>query len=1062
MIGEVRDSSGAVVPDAKVTATQTEKQLVRVATTAGDGAFVFPSLLVGPYTLKVEKAGFRLYEQSGIVLTVSQVASIPVTLQVGTISQAVNVSGQATMINTSTSTLSRLVNQAQVESLPLNGRQPSALVYLTAGSSNPVENVPATNLGNPTLQNTLVHPSEIAPSINGLRGGGVYFSLDGANNIDTYQVTGGPFPNPDAVQEFRVVTNTYGAEYVSAPSGAVDIVTKSGTNGFHGDLWEFVRNGDLNARNFFAPSHDLLKRNQFGGAAGGPIIKNRLFIFASYEATRIRNVTESNITFLPTAAERAGDFSAISKQLTNPATGQPYLGNQISTTQFNPVSVALLQYLPVPSLPGGELIYPEPENTGENQGVVRVDYARGNHLIMGHYFADDYTGAPAGILNGDIVATHLGTADRWQNVALGDTYTKSANFINEFRLGFVRDYSTTFAGEHSVSLLTLGATGFAPTEFPTIQVLSVTGGFTIDSDNYDGFPRDTWTLSDHVNMLRGRHEISFGFDGQYLGVKEYTDTGQNPTSSFTGNYSGSGMSDFFLGRPFTFSQDSGFLVRARGHLFGFYGQDKIRLSPRLTLTAGLRWDPYFPFHALYGRMTCFRPGQQSQVYVNSPTGILYPGDAGCNSSGTSRNLDNVEPRLGLAYMLDPQGKTVVRAGYGIYTMQFPMFSFLAFGFAEPYSNRFALAGNVGPISNPWANFPGGSPFLSGYELNDLPRPTDVKFVTPVSVVSLPPKFPMPYVQQWSFSLERSLDRNTSVEASYIGTKGTDLSYGADLNQAIYGPGETTANEQAYRPYANISNARMLNDAGNSIFNGFELKVRHRLKGGINLDSDLTLSKSIDIVSSNANGILTGAPNQVPIPSDPNARRGLSDFDISHSWISSVVWKVPFAAEGNRATKALTSDWEFTGIFTLEAGQPFSIPVATGNSLSGNGLEVADRVPGVSPSLSTGRPRGQLVQEYFNTAAFQPDAIGTFGNSGRNILRGPGLTDLDFGVNKPIFSRERYRAVLRAEFFNFTNTPQFVVGPFTNPSTTTVGTSTFGKILTARDPRILQFALKFFW
>jgi hypothetical protein len=868
------------------------------------------------------------------------------------------------------------------------------------------------------------------------------------------------------VQEFRVVTSSYGAEYVSAPSGAVNIVTKSGTNQFRGDVWEFLRNGDLNARNFFAAKSDILKRNPFGGSAGGPIIKDRLFIFGSYEAMRVVDQTQGLSVFVPTAAERAGDFSAISKQLINPATGAAYTGNQIPKMQFDPVSVGLLKYIPLPTGPNGLLQYSRPLKQSDNQGVLRIDYAWGKHLFMGRYFIDDFVQPPVGIQNGNIIPSGPGPAARWQNATLGDTYTKSSTFLNDFRISYLRSPAVVVGGENTVSLISLGQKDVPQPYFPTIQSVSVSAGFGVAPSNYNNFPRDTWGLSDHVNIVRGRHEISFGTDLQYLRMKVFTDAGQNGQAFFTGALSGNSFSDFLLGYLNQWSQADGILVRTRGQLFGFYGQDKIRVTPRLTLTAGLRWDPYHPFRTLYGRLNCFGSGQQSQVYVNAPAGLLFPGDPGCNDSGTNSDLTTFQPRLGLAYMLDPKGKIVIRSGYGMYIMQFPFASFVQAGSAQPYVRNYSVFSS-GTLSDPWAFYPGGDPFVGGFQLNDAPRPKNVQFQPPVSLSSFAPNLRLPNVQQWSFSVERSLTSSTSVEASYVGTKGTHMSLNADLNPAIYGPEATAANQQARRRYANISQAYQLEDEGNSSYNGFELHVRHRAKGRLTLDSALTLSKTIDYLSSNSNASLPTGLNTIPFFTDPKSRRALADFDQSHAWVNSFVWAIPYAAMSNAALRTLTSEWQFSGLFTVHAGQPFSISSPPGTSLTGTGffVENADIVPMVNPHLSPNRPRGQLVQQYFNTAAFKPAAPGTFGNAGRNILRSPGLTDLDFAVSKSFSIRERYRVAFRAEFFNFTNTPQFELSGWTSGFASTLalpGNAGFGHILAARDPRILQLGLKFLW
>jgi len=327
-------------------------------------------------------------------------------------------------------------------------------------------------------------------------------------------------------------------------------------------------------------------------------------------------------------------------------------------------------------------------------------------------------------------------------------------------------------------------------------------------------------------------------------------------------------------------------------------------------------------------MQCFRPPQQSTVFTNAPAGLLYPGDPGCDATGTSQDLRNLQPRLGVAYRLDAKGNTVIRGGYGLYTMQFPMFSFLGFGFAQPYSRLFALAA-PGLISDPWASFPGGNPFAKGFGLDDLPRPSGVAFITPVRVGSFAPDFHLGYVQQWSLTLERALSQNTVLQGSYVGTKGTHLDFGADMNQPVFIPGQSTlGNSQQRRPLPNIAQAIELRSEGNSIYNSFQASVRHRVKGGLTVTSNFTAAKSIDDVSANGNLILSGPPNQIPIPSNPRARRGLSDFDISHSWRTSFAWRIPVHGKG--LGSRIGSDVQFSGIWTLDAGLPFSVSAAALN------------------------------------------------------------------------------------------------------------------------------------
>ena len=1050
--GVVTDNSGAVVPGVALTLTQAETHQQRSTTSNETGGYAFPSLPVGTYTVEASKPGFATFRRSGIQLTVGQAAEVSIALVVGDVNQAVTVTGDVSLVQATEATISRLVDERQVEGLPLNGRNPANLVFLAPGVSNPVQNVPISNTGSPILQNSLVYPTEIAPTVNGVRGGGVYFSLDGANNIDPYQVTGGPFPNPDAVQEFSVVSSTYGARYVSAPGGAVNIVTKSGTNEFHGDLFEFVRNGDLNARNFFAAQQDQLKRNQFGFTAGAPVRKNKLFAFGSYQRMFLRDVVGGQVAFVPTSAQRAGDFSSIAAAIRDPNTNTPFPGNQIPVSRFDPVIVKLLPYIPIPAAPDGRIVYSRPVAQNENQAVVKVDYITGPHRVFGRYMWSGFDWDGVAIPDQNIVASYRGQTHRWDSVAAGHTWSR-ANIVSEFRFAYVRDNSITFAGENTVSLASLGA-ALTPGQYPTIQSLAVTGYFSIIPGNYNGWPRDTYDIAENVSIVKGRHEISFGTEIQRIFTSLVTDNGQNFNTTFGGSLSGNALSDFFLGRAASASQSDGIYVNARGTLWGFYGEDRIRVTSKLTLTAGLRWDPYWPFQAENNRMQCFRPGEQSQVYINAPTGLVYPGDPGCNAAGTSSNIATIQPRLGFAYQLDKAGKTVIRGGYGLYTQQQQTAYFLGFGRMQPFVRSFSL---VSPpsIADPWSTFPGGNPYAGGFKLDNGTRAKDAPFINPGVANTLAPVLHLPYVQQWSLTVERSITSNDVVQVSYTGTKGTRLSLAADYNQAVYIPGQSTqSNTQQRRPYPLISTAVGMRDDGNSSYNGLQITGRHRARGGLTLTTAFSFSKSLDYTSAPANILLTGG-GIIPLPSNPRLRRGRSDFDIRYSWRSSFVWQVPYAKKATGVTRLLT-DWEINGLFAIDSGFPFAIAAPFNNSFTGNGLDQADVVPGQSLTLPGGRSRNDRINQWFNTAAFAPNQPGTFGNSGRNIIDSPGLVNFDFALVKPFAFGERFRLLFRSEFFNLFNTPQFM------PPGNTISTATFGKITAARDPRILQLSLKLSW
>lgn len=1058
IVGSVVDQTGAAVSGASVTATQVETQVSQTVSTSKDGLFNIPLLPLGPYSIKVSATGFAVFEQTGIVLTVGQVANIPLTLRPGSVSQTVTVTANATMLNTTGSDTVQLVGQKPVEALPLNGRNPANLLYLIGGVNNATLNQ-AGSTSSAVLQGALTYPSETAVAIHGVRSGGVYFSLDGANNVDPYQVTGGPFPNPDMTSEFNVVTGNFGARYVSAPAGAVNIVTKSGTNQIHGNLFEFVRNGDVNAGNFFSysPTHghpiaDPLKRNQFGADLGAPILRDRWFIFGGYQGTRISDFGCCITYSVPNAKERTGDLSDVKTPIINPATGQPFPNNQVGP--LDPTMQKLLDYIPLPPDPTTDLFpFPVPTFNTEQSYVIKSDFVHGSHRFFGRYFYDLYSLPPTGIPDKDILASFRGQDHHWHNATGGDTWVHG-NLVNDARFSFVRDESVNNAGEQGVSLPSLGQPNITEGQHPTIQALFVVPYFYIQSGNYNDFYRNTFDGSEDITLLHGRHQFSFGVEVQRLESTDISDNLQNAGMIFAPVFTGNGLADFLLGRPIEMIQQDGNFVKAAGWLTGFYGEDKVRVNSRLTVTAGLRWDPYWPFHATDRRMQCYVPGEKSTVYPNAPTGLVFAGDKNCDASGTNaKNPGNVEPRVGFAWEADSSGKTVLRGGYGIYTMQYPMASFLGYGSAQPFARRFTLIPS-GPVSNIYANFPGGNPFGSGFQLGGpLPPPT-ATFINPQTIYNLAQNFRLPYLQQFSLILERSLTGNDFVSVGYYGSVGRHLSLLQDDNQAVYIPGSsTTGNIQARRPNQNFQQAFTTVPTGMSSYNGLELVYRHRVRGGLTLSGDFDYSKSMDDNSNPANTILTGA--LLSIPNDPGFRYAPSDFNQTHTLRAMGVWSLPWYSNASGIRKIALGGWQLSGLFTWDSGMPFSVSDPNSRSLTGNGTELADRVPGVSITLPSNRSEQAKVKEYFNTAAFTDNALGTFGNSGRNILTSPGYVDVDSSMVKDFQMTERWRLNLRVEAFNVFNHTNFA------PPLSSLG-PTMGRLSGARDPRILQGAVKLYF
>ncbi|MCC6365975.1 MAG: TonB-dependent receptor [Bryobacterales bacterium] len=707
LAGTVSDPSGAPVADAAVTVQSLDTGLSRTTSTNTEGAFSVPALPVGKYRMTVEKSGFSKYIQSGITLVLNQAANIPVQLKIGDVTQQVTVSADAELINTQSGTVGQLIDQRRIVELPLDGRQPAALLFLAAGTVN--------ETGKYCLVNCQggVYPGEQDGNVNGGGPRSVNFQMDGAGHNDTYVNTNLPFPNPDAVQEFNVQTDNLSAQYGIGAGAVVNIVTKSGTNDVHGDLFEFVRNGDLNARNFFAPRQDTLKRNQYGGSVGGPVIKDKLFYFGTYQGTRIRQASAGSVTFVPTGAERAGDFSASSFALKDPLTGAPIAGNRIPANQISPVSQFFLKSIPVAPAQDHLLTYTGPSLfQNDDQFLIKLNWIAGKNQLSGSYFWTRFDEPP----DISIAKTNLIAADKSgnyvkiRNLALNDTYTLSPTLI--FNTWFGWDAQT--GGSRSGAPFGFPDAGIqiaAPA--PPELVLTVSGFFGISTNHLGDFSRGDYTFREDVTKQMGRHELHIGGEAVRVSnnlVNTYTMSGQ---FTFGNQLSGSNLSDFIMGAPSRFLQGGGEFKRIAGTLYGLYVQDSIRVTQKLKLEAGLRWDPYFPFTELDGKVVCYVPGAKSQRFPNAPVGLIFGGpnaDPGCPSqTGSVTNAGNIAPRLGFAYRLGSSGKTVLRGGAGFFYTPFGNHDSNGLVDTAPFGPRFDYTGKL-QFANPWAAIGIPNPF----------------------------------------------------------------------------------------------------------------------------------------------------------------------------------------------------------------------------------------------------------------------------------------------------------------------------------------------------------------
>jgi hypothetical protein len=1033
--GNVSDPSGAAIATAHVTVTNLNTGFTRNGATASDGAFVFPLLPAGFYALTVEAGGFRRFEQRGIEVRADQSSTVPVSLQVGNSTQSVTVQSNAQMVETQSGALSQVVGRQKIVELPLNGRNAAALVLLSPGTADLTAG--NANGAGDTVQ-SISFPGAQSISSNGGRADMVNYNLDGGSNEDPYTNVNNPFPNPDALEEFSVQTNSFSAEYGRGSGAIVNVVTKSGTNEFHGSAFDFLRNGDLNARNFFGAAPDQLKRNQFGGSFGGPIVKNKLFFFGSYQGTQSRNITEGNSATVPTLAERSGDLSSISRQLSNPFTGAVYANNQIPTSDFAPASTKILQLLPAPTTSNGVIHYNLPDDEHVNEFLGRVDYNLAKHRIYGRYFYSRYGKDPvSGVQN--IIASGRGY-DLWdQSASASDIYSISPNVLNSLIFSYNRNNGTVVSGA-PFSFASLGIP-IASTNPPELSV-AVNGYFSISSGHQTQVNRHDFHVSDSLHWVAGPHEMAFGGDFLRMDVDLINTYRQNGAFTFrTTKYSGDPLSDFLLGDAQKFVQGGGEYSQRRGNLGSLFFQDNYRANRNLVLNLGLRWDPFIPYSDELGRTECFRPGLQSQRFPNAPGGYLFAGDSGCPAGGFKSSWALLGPRLGFAYNVGGHGKTTIRGGWGVFYQPPFMEAFNNMVDSAPWSPQYQFLGV--PFMNPYRATP--NPFPAQYAPSA--PPSDVAFANPLSLaVSYQSNWQPADVMNWNLTVEHQLSNDLLVRVGYVASKGTHLSYNTDVNAPLPSPTATADDEDARRPYQQYQQITQDASDGNSIYNSLQLGVEKRFSHGVTASANYTWSRSIDEVSYQTD--LCGI--NVINPYDVRAYRGVSDFNVPHRLVLNYLWQLPSPKQG--LEKALLGGWETSAIWTWQSGFPLNI--TSGGDYSYSLPEVAnDQAQVIATPHYTPGSVDQKLAQWFTTGAFTTPQPNTFGNAGRNILIGPGTFNFDFSAHKVFNFGERFSLQYRAEFFNFFNHPQF-----NNPDTT-VTDNTFGQITTARDPRIIQMALK---
>ena len=1013
--GQVSDPNGAAIPGASVRMTEVDRSVVHTVMTDANGNYLLPGLPVGHYKLEISKQGFKTYLLKEIVLQVNDHVSFNAPLQIGSVAETVEVASEAPLVQTENSAISNVVDSQRMVDLPLNGRYATDLVLISGASLN-------APVGDETGTKSFYSSKTI--SVAGGQANGTNYLLDGGDNNDTFSNVNLPFPFPDALEEFSVETSALPARNGLHPGGVVNIVTKSGTNQIHGDVFDFYRDGVFNAStkrfvpigNSAAPKPDTLLRNQFGGTIGGRLIPNKLFWFGGYQGTRAR-ASSPTTTHVATQQALNGDFTAleappcVSKAKTLKG---GFSGNSISPTSFDPAAVALFTsgYVPISTDPCGTLTYSVPSIDNEDQAIGKIDFvASQKQTISARYFLDDFRAPAPFDIHNLLLTTTPGNWERSQSLTLGHTYTFTSSFINSFHGTVSRRRDNRAPDPRDINPTTLGVHMFAAV--PDFLLISpVTSYFSVGCGTCAPgfFNVNTAQVADDIDWVRGKHHFAFGVD--YIQTQNNTLSGfdENGTYSFTGNVTGDGLADYLLGQQSAFTQSRAQKVAYRERIPSLYAQDTFKANRNLTITAGLRWEPtlwpWDVFHrGSFFSMNDFLSNVHSSVYPAAPAGMLYHGDKGVPAAFTNNHFKNFAPRLGFAW--DPKGKgnESIRAGYGLFYDSAMAWFSQRLTSNPPFVNQIDTTQGCGTFSDPWLNYStsAGCVSASGTDQNPFPAGS-VSFPPSSFWVSMPNQMRPMYMQQWNLSFEKQFLNEWSLSLAYIGNKSLHVPLSFDANyimtgsavcaEAMFGTkGCATSNEPQRRlfyqmatggvaPPAGTTTAQYAegfgaidraDDTGYSNYNGLMASVQHRFRHGFSVQTNYTWSHCLSV--GDFNGDLRQSSYMVQ--NNPRQDYGNCNFDIRHIFNTTLVASSPFRGQG--AMKWLLGGWQFATSIRILSGYPINIvngkdSLADGNESSGASVGARpELVPGqpvyVNKWVPCGTGNTSICYQVFNPAAF---------------------------------------------------------------------------------------------
>ena len=1075
--GSVTDTSGALVSNAQVTATDLETGLVTAVASDAVGNYAFNSLPVGHYKINVAADRFETLVETGVQLTVGDSATLNFKLKAGGSQETVTVNGGAELINTTTAELSQVVGEDTIKGLPLNGRDPGTLVLLSAGVTNEL------NSNASTLQTTNSFPNESGASAGGQRQGSTWYLLDGVSHMDTYLMLALPFPNPDATQEFRVVSNNFDARNGFAPSAIVSIQTKSGSNQFHGSAFEFFRNNLFNAADYFSgpgwgstKAVDPLHRNQFGGALGGylPVFQNKIFFFANYQGTRQSSQAETNVVFTPTQAEREGDFTALLTGANPIVLPAPFVGNKINPALFSPGAVKMLADIPVgqnPQTGQTNVAYPrQPVSYDENTARLDYDLNDKQRLFVRSFV--NYYEQTAQTTPGNILVGVAGTNGVFLSEVLNHTWTINPTTLNTLAFGYIGYDLTTGTPVLDASGKPICLSQFINVQDPPNECYlegfnvsdgnnnsySPTVGFTSFSSNPFKTKRIDYSLTETFTKVIGRHTLAAGGDVFHRHHTESSLFVESPIINFTGQFTGVPFADFLLGDAQSITQGAGEQNTTSQWMLGLYAQDQFKIKPNLTATLGLRWDPNTPAHVAGGRGAVYVPGQQSTRFPNAPVGLVFPGDAGLNDQLYKASYSYFEPRIGFAWT--PKPATAIRAAFGLFTTPMEDAFYQMIGDVAPFSPTYSLGtGAVIPFDNPWANFPGGGGLAAGvspFPPFAGPQQTPPASSTFAGAQNIPatfiPNLKLGVTQSWNLSLDQQLGKSNALHLAYVGSESFHQATTVDANPGVAVGAGVKPPSNNPRINSNFSSILQVQDGGTSSYNALQAGIEHKFSHSFQLQSNFTWSKTTDVGGS-------GDPtfeSSVSDPYDVGHDKGLSSLNVPLVWVTYGNYLLPSFKGNNFLMKNVLGGWQFSAIYTAESGEPFSINPGNGRNRSGFdvGQDLADRVPGQPLGVRQGG-KSHWLNDYFNKAAFAPNEYGTAGNAGKYIVDRPPVYTMDSAFIKNFSVVERFKTQLRWEMFNALNTPSF------GAPSHSISSGNFGQISSTGPipARVIQAALK---